>query len=294
MTTIETPILKAPKEVNAGSNYKTFKDKPSLKLEDTGAVSFELRNNNEGSSGTIQKKCLSETDPTTEVSTGNSTGDGYQTDDSSDDDRNNDPRKMFIGGLSFLTTPEKLREYFSQFGEIAECMVMRDPQTKRARGFGFITFAETEGVDKVLELANHELDNKRIDPKVAFPKKIPQKLIVRTKKVFLGGVSSTSTIEDLRNYFDDFGIVKDAMLMYDKSTQRHRGFGFVTFDDEEVADRVCEIHFHEINAKMVECKKAQPKEIMFPILVNKTKAAMARHPLGMAPEQLLGKDYICH
>jgi len=174
--------------------------------------------------------------------------------------------KMFIGGLSWQTAPEGLREYFSKFGDITEVMVMKDPTTRRSRGFGFVTFADPSSVDKVLTNGPHELDGKKIDPKIAFPKRAHPKMVTRTKKVFVGGLSAPTTLEDVKNYFQQFGRIEDAMLMFDKQTNRHRGFGFVTFESEDVVDKVCEIHFHEINNKMtsdatptvlcqVECKK---------------------------------------
>ncbi|VDM63424.1 unnamed protein product [Angiostrongylus costaricensis] len=112
-------------------------------------------------------------------------------------------------------------------------------------------------------------------------------MVTKTKKVFIGGLSASSTLEDMKTYFEQYGKVEDAMLMFDKATQRHRGFGFITFDNDEVSDKVCEIHFHEINGKMVECKKAQPKEVMLPVQLNKSRAAAARNLYGLPPEQLL-------
>lgn len=172
----------------------------------------------------------------------------------------NDPGKMFIGGLSWQTTPENVREYFSQFGDVAEVMVMKDPATRRSRGFGFITFSNSASVNKVLAYPAHQLDGKLIEPKVAVPRKTNPKLVMRTKKIFVGGLSATTSLEDVKAYFEQFSKVKESMLAYDKVTNRHRGFGFVTFDNEDVVDKICEIHFHEINGKMVESKKAFPKE----------------------------------
>uniref|UniRef100_A0A671KWV2 RNA-binding protein Musashi homolog 2-like n=1 Tax=Sinocyclocheilus anshuiensis TaxID=1608454 RepID=A0A671KWV2_9TELE len=148
--------------------------------------------------------------------------DASQVNSGSPNDSQHDPGKMFIGGLSWQTSPDSLRDYFSKFGEIRECMVMRDPTTKRSRGFGFITFADVSSVDKVLAQPHHELDSKTIDPKVAFPRRAQPKMVTRTKKIFVGGLSASTVVEDVKQYFEQFGKVEDAMLMFDKTTNRHR------------------------------------------------------------------------
>ncbi|XP_042298755.1 RNA-binding protein Musashi homolog 2-like isoform X2 [Sceloporus undulatus] len=102
-------------------------------------------------------------------------------------DSQHDPGKMFIGGLSWQTSPDNLRDYFSKFGDIRECMVMRDPTTKRSRGFGFVTFADPASVDKVLAQPHHELDSKTRRKQLGWvlPWKAPLLFTVTLKAGFL-------------------------------------------------------------------------------------------------------------
>ncbi|MBA0822235.1 hypothetical protein Goarm_019047, partial [Gossypium armourianum] len=83
----------------------------------------------------------------------------------------------------------------------------------------------------------------------------------RTRKIFVGGLASTVTESDFKKYFDQFGKITDVVVMYDHNTQRPRGFGFITYDSEEAVDKVLLKNFHELNGKMVEVKRAVPKEL---------------------------------
>ncbi|KAI0545996.1 hypothetical protein F4679DRAFT_439589 [Xylaria curta] len=162
-------------------------------------------------------------------------------------------RKMFIGGLNWETTDQSLRDYFSQFGEVTECTVMRDGATGRSRGFGFLTFKDPKTVNIVM-VKEHFLDGKLIDPKRAIPRDEQEK----TSKIFVGGVSQDTTENEFKDYFAQFGRVVDATLMMDKDTGRPRGFGFVTFENEVGVEACLSTHL-EIHGKAIEVKKAQPR-----------------------------------
>ena len=56
---------------------------------------------------------------------------------------------------------ESLKDYFSQFGEVIDCQVMRDGATGRSRGFGFLTFKDPKTVNIVM-VKEHFLDGKLV------------------------------------------------------------------------------------------------------------------------------------
>ncbi|KAK6154598.1 hypothetical protein DH2020_008846 [Rehmannia glutinosa] len=179
--------------------------------------------------------------------------------------------KLFIGGISWDTTEERLREYFQAFGEVVEAVIMKDRTTGRARGFGFIVFANASVAERVVR-ERHIIDGRTVEAKKAVPRDDHQNFNrnsgsihgspgpARTKKIFVGGLASTVTESDFKGYFDQFGTITDVVVMYDHNTQRPRGFGFITYDSEEAVDKVLVKTFHELNGKMVEVKRAVPKE----------------------------------
>ncbi|CAK9863493.1 unnamed protein product [Sphagnum jensenii] len=185
-----------------------------------------------------------------------------------------DQGKLFIGGISWETTEEKLRDHFQAYGEVVEVVIMKDRATGRARGFGFVVFADPAVADRVVK-EKHTIDGRTVEAKKAVPRDEQQQNVVirssssgqgpasqpRTKKIFVGGLASSVTEDDFRKYFAQFGTITDVVVMYDHNTQRPRGFGFVSFDSEEAVENVLLKSFHELNEKMVEVKRATPKEL---------------------------------
>lgn len=72
--------------------------------------------------------------------------------------------QLFVKGLSFSTTEERLAEAFSKFGEVTEAKVIMDKVRNRSKGYGYVTFAKEDEAQQALI----DMDGKPLDGRVLF------------------------------------------------------------------------------------------------------------------------------
>ena len=67
---------------------------------------------------------------------------------------NTDPKKLFVGNLSWDARDEDLRTLFAECGEVTEAVVITERDSGRSKGFGFVTFAKAEEAAAAIEKFN--------------------------------------------------------------------------------------------------------------------------------------------
>ncbi|CAM8893362.1 unnamed protein product [Rhodiola kirilowii] len=70
--------------------------------------------------------------------------------------------KLFVGGLSWGTDDQSLKEAFSTYGEVIEARVITDRDTGRSRGFGFVSYADEQSASAALGMDGQELQGRNI------------------------------------------------------------------------------------------------------------------------------------
>uniref|UniRef100_A0A183DF36 RRM domain-containing protein n=1 Tax=Gongylonema pulchrum TaxID=637853 RepID=A0A183DF36_9BILA len=217
---------------------------------------------------------------------------------------------LLISWLWLINSCLQLRQYYSQWGTVVDCIVIRDPQTKYSRGFGFVTFATVQMAEAAMADRPHTINNKIIkekysnqheinlswtrtvvkrklwrahlicsifgkkksnsltypcfqvvDPKRAIPREQMSPLLPNHPpsfleiepdpgcKLSLSGIHwAWHTVDDLRQYFDSFGVVEQIEILGNP-----RGLGFVVFENKAAADKCLEHgKIHVINGQKCE------------------------------------------
>uniref|UniRef100_A0A2N9HFN1 RRM domain-containing protein n=1 Tax=Fagus sylvatica TaxID=28930 RepID=A0A2N9HFN1_FAGSY len=71
--------------------------------------------------------------------------------------------KLFIGGISYGTDEQSLREAFAKYGDVVEARIIVDRETGRSRGFGFVTYTSSEEASSAIQaLDGQDLHGRRV------------------------------------------------------------------------------------------------------------------------------------
>ncbi|KAL3583738.1 hypothetical protein D5086_014799 [Populus alba] len=165
-------------------------------------------------------------------------------------------RKLVVLGIPWEIDTEGLREYMTKFGGLEDCIVMKERSSGRSRGFGYVTFVSAEDAKAVLS-SEHFLGKRMLEVKVATPKEEMRAPSKKATRIFVARIPPSVTETTFRSHFEKYGEIIDLYMPKDPKRTGHRGFGFVTFAEDGVADRVSR-RSHEICGHQVAIDSATP------------------------------------
>ncbi|KHJ48079.1 hypothetical protein D918_01346 [Trichuris suis] len=166
---------------------------------------------------------------------------------------------VFIGDLSPEIDNKTLRDAFAPYGEISDVKVIRDLQTLKSKGYGFVSFVTREDAERAIEQMNGQWLGRRMirtnwaTRKPGLPGTITFDDIMAQSSpnnmtVYVGGVGQTVTEEDLRRAFAKFGSILEIRIF------KQQGYAFVRFDNKEsAAHAIMNVTGADIGGSTVRC-----------------------------------------
>ncbi|KRY43009.1 Nucleolysin TIA-1 [Trichinella spiralis] len=166
---------------------------------------------------------------------------------------------VFVGDLSPEIDNKMLREAFAPYGEISDVKVIRDLQTLKSKGYGFVSYVSHDDAERAIEQMNGQWLGRRtirtnwatrkpgLPGQLTFDDVMAQSSPQNTT-VYVGSVAANTTDDDLRRIFARFGSILEVRVF------KQQGYAFVRFDNKEsAAHAILNITGTEINGSSVRC-----------------------------------------
>ncbi|KAL0352993.1 UNVERIFIED_CONTAM: UBP1-associated protein 2C [Sesamum angustifolium] len=204
-------------------------------------------------------------------------------------------RKLFVRGLGWETTTEKLRQVFSAYGELDEAntIVITDKNSGKSKGYGFVTFKHIDAAILALKEPNKKIDGRITVTQLAAAGNSgnSHSSDVALRKIYVGNIPFEISSERLLAHFSMYGEIEEGPLGFDKQTGKAKGFAFFVYKTEEGAkaslvDPMKTIDGHQVVCKLATDNKKQkpnvgPQGGMVPGMPNSGPMGMQAPNYGM-------------
>ena len=181
------------------------------------------------------------------------------------------PLHLFVSPFKQPATDEtKLKESFSQFGQLTDVFLPTDRNTGRPRGFGFVTYATRPEAEKAIQQMDQtELDGRTIRVNESRPKGSAPRgpggaggfnsAGFSDVKLYVGNLSYDTTEDSLRQLFEQYGTIVDLFMPTDRDSGKPRGFCFVKMPAKDAENACLKLNGYEIDGRALRVNEAQPK-----------------------------------
>lgn len=133
--------------------------------------------------------------------------------------------KMFVGNVPYLCTDEEFVECFKNYNGYLSADVVRKPNSKFSRGFGFVTFVNKTDGDELMKLDGEMTLKGRV---LRFSSYETEKE-AKNYLVFVRGVTPEMTADDLKSLLEEYGTVTEVTLNCNRETGKPTGSASVGF-----------------------------------------------------------------
>lgn len=182
---------------------------------------------------------------------------------------------IFVGDLSPELDTQQLQDAFAHFGQTSDCKIIRDQQTLKSKGYGFVSFVNKEDAEKAIGCMNGQwLGSRPIRTNWAIRKPTISNQTEAVMKsltyeevfsqssptnctVYCGGIISGLTEDLMHKTFNQFGCIQDIRVFKEK------GYAFIRFSSKESASRaIVSVHGTNVNGQTVKCSWGrEPNEL---------------------------------
>ena len=171
-------------------------------------------------------------------------------------------KRIYVGNLPAPTTEHELGSLFERVGRVVFVRLMRDRDTGRPKGFGFVEMEDGEAEQAIQQLNGVDLHGYALAITEARPR--PESLAGRgmpASRLFVGNLPYDATGAELKELFSSVGPVTSVFLPVERESGKPRGFAFVDFSDRAHAEEaVRRFHQQPFKGRALVVNEARAKE----------------------------------
>ncbi|CAH8575212.1 unnamed protein product [Dicrocoelium dendriticum] len=179
--------------------------------------------------------------------------------------------RVYVGSIAYDVKEDSLRQMFASFGPLKTVSMSWDPATQKHKGFAFLEFEYPEAAHLAIEQMNNTSFGGR-QLKVGRPSNLANAdpiiadLVAEYKlqnRVYVSGIHLDLTEDDVALVFEAFGKIVFCRLLVDpNSVDRHRGFGYIEYENTQSAnDAVASMNQFNLGGQLLRvCKAISPPD----------------------------------